>query len=62
MNDINTRTFFYVDSIQGVCAVTLTVLPGGHGIMTKNGHPIPLDSPEAEPLLARWARLELGLK
>lgn len=53
-------TFHYVDPVSGCCPVTITV--GNKGaVILKNGYFVPLDSPEAEPLLARWARLKLGL-
>jgi hypothetical protein len=54
-------TFNYVDPHEGNCPVTISVHGGGKGIILKNGYFVPLDSPEAEPLLAQWARLKLGL-
>jgi len=62
MSNVNRYIFNYVDQTEGICSVTISVAAGGQGIIiTKNGYFIPLNSPEAEPLLAQWARLELGL-
>jgi hypothetical protein len=52
--------FNYVDPVLGCCPVSISVGDEG-AIITKSGYFVPLDSPEADPLLAEWARLKLGL-